>query len=1366
MDPEGPRAGASVSAVAASGVTIGHYVQNVSVSTGHPWQLRSGYLEQVRQIAPVQLAGRDSELAELVAFCGGDEQYLTLHGEPWAGKTALLATFVLNPPLDVDVVSFFVTARFAAQSDSAAFIDAMLDQLSALVGEPVPATLTPSTRTALYLALLRQAGELAEARGRRLVLVVDGLDEDRGTDGHALPSVASQLPIHPAANLRILTSSRMGRPLPADVSVDHPLRRCRVQLINPSANAADTMLAARTELAEILHGGSEARDLIGLLAAAGGALSTKDFAALLDLPPWQLESTFSGTLGRALSSHSDLYLFAHEALRESVVQGLGPTTVASYLARIHAYADDYRTRSWPADTPEYLLRGYPRLLQTISDTERLLALATDAARHSRLLDVTGGDNAAFAEIASAYDALLRSAEPDLAQAARLALHRERLASRNAHMPANLPAVWARTGQPIRGESLALGIRHPERRDEALSALIPVLAARGDTDRALGSALSMADPGNRHRALTRLAKMAGRHGDFDTARVVIDHIDDVPRRDRALVELAMTAAGEDPDADEAVALIDGVTDDEVKAEGFATLAIHVAGVDFTAAQILFERAESAAAAVADTEARAALRQRLTDRSRILNLRALLVSGSPAPKLDTDFFGFASERALAAAVLEVLQGTPAARRDAARALHLEIPELSQHLNPVERDRLFSAFGRTAADVGLWAHARDATRQVGNPTSRVELCAYLIAGGDPDDGTRTSALDAAHDIMDSYRRASALAGLARTLSRAEQPARAVEALDLAEETALDITNVNRRAAAISQVAAVAAETGDAERTERLVGLLTDSRYLVACLTDIVARSADAGLAARSAREAESMIRTMAEAAERAAALADLAEALVTAGDADSGGEMAATAESVARGVTDAAQRAEELIALSRTARAAEDDRLAGHLKDLAVTAAAKVVDPYRQLLLLADAGVLDRADHVERLLGEISEEALPQALTVFVRAFAAIGDDERAARHSDRISDPYHRCLALSSLGRLDEATEVALSLSEAGLRVHALAEVASRLLSLGNNAEADRLIRIANEALARITDAYERDAATAALAAPTAVLHGERWSARYADLAVRDARGIVDPYQQADVLASLALSIDRFGDHDRAAAVARAITDADGSASALTRLAMRATHGRAVRLLAEALSVGGWTVVLPSVAVLDKQVGLDAVRDYLGSDYRIPTVIETPAGPIARYSVGERDFVLVDQTSDDVTVSWTGSCDAPSFLESVRRLAVDASDAPMIAAVAGTRLTGPAEIVLARVGELDTEVIAGECDFIRVDLPSLTIAFHSLGGADGSGDAPTVIVSAVLADPSSPHFGWLSGRTSNAAVASLVARVKPVFADGEEVLAVGR
>jgi hypothetical protein len=187
-----------------------------------PPVVRSAYLEQVRRIAPTELKDRDAELAELAAFCTGDPEYAYAwwRGPAWAGKSALISWFALHPPPGVRIVSFFVTARHHRQNDRKAFVDNVLLQLAELLEyRGLPAGLTDSTQDSHMASMLAAAAAACLQSGERLVLLVDGLDEDRGVT--VVPesySVAAILPRRPPAGLRVVVSSRPDPPLPVDVA--------------------------------------------------------------------------------------------------------------------------------------------------------------------------------------------------------------------------------------------------------------------------------------------------------------------------------------------------------------------------------------------------------------------------------------------------------------------------------------------------------------------------------------------------------------------------------------------------------------------------------------------------------------------------------------------------------------------------------------------------------------------------------------------------------------------------------------------------------------------------------------------------------------------------------------------------------------------------------------------------------------------------------------------------------------------------------------------------------------------------------------------------------------------------------------------
>jgi hypothetical protein len=121
-------------------------------------------------------------LEELASWCaGGGEAYVRWQAGPRVGKSALMSWLVLHPPPGTWVISFFVTARLAAQADSSAFTDELLDHLAAVTGEQVPSAASAAVWDGLRRRLLEEAAERAVKAGQRLVLVVDGLDEDCGS---------------------------------------------------------------------------------------------------------------------------------------------------------------------------------------------------------------------------------------------------------------------------------------------------------------------------------------------------------------------------------------------------------------------------------------------------------------------------------------------------------------------------------------------------------------------------------------------------------------------------------------------------------------------------------------------------------------------------------------------------------------------------------------------------------------------------------------------------------------------------------------------------------------------------------------------------------------------------------------------------------------------------------------------------------------------------------------------------------------------------------------------------------------------------------------------------------------------------------
>ncbi|WP_406375717.1 serine protease [Streptomyces sp. NBC_00647] len=445
-----------------------------------PTECRSAYLAQVERIAPVELRGRDAELAELEDFCAGPDSghYRWLRAPAWAGKSALLSWFVLHPPPGVRVVSFFVTARFAGQDDRVAFADAVLEQLLALLGQSAPVLLTDTTRDAHLLTKLGEAAALCRARGERLVLALDGLDEDRSADGD---SIAALLPVRPVAGMRVVVAGRLNPPLPADVVEDHPLRNpATVRILESSSYALLTRNTTQQEVKRLLANPVD-RQLLGFVASAGGGLTARDLAELTDLLPWQVEERLDAVAGRTFSTREGLwqqregYVLGHEELQNDALALFGSEEVDRYRGQLHEWVKAYRDGGWPEDTPDFALHGYFRLLRTAGSVKQMIELVIDSARHARLLERSGAESAAMAELATVQDAIQSADALDLMALATVAVHRDVMARRNRNIPVELPGLWAQLGAYARAEALAQSIVDPEQRAAALEAVADATA---------------------------------------------------------------------------------------------------------------------------------------------------------------------------------------------------------------------------------------------------------------------------------------------------------------------------------------------------------------------------------------------------------------------------------------------------------------------------------------------------------------------------------------------------------------------------------------------------------------------------------------------------------------------------------------------------------------------------------------------------------------------------------------------------------------------------------------------------------------------------------------------------------------------------
>ena len=353
----------------------------------------------------LRLDGREDELAALSAFATGTQGYRWLVGGAFTGKTSLMFHAVTATlPDTVDVVSYFLR-RVASDADSAQFLAAVIPQLAALCGGVEVAGYDEHT----YRSLWEQAAERARERGRHLLLVVDGLDEDLRPPQVA--SVASLLPdlvagTAPSADhVHVHVTSRPHPELPADLvdNAGHPLNHTgRIEL--PGFPGWETLRDLGTaEIDTLVDGGGLAREVFGLLAAAAGPLSVADLRALLadrggpgGLDAWDIEELLTGRAARSLEPVGPAgrarYQFAHLTLLEHA-RGHRALADPRFRVAVHAWADTWRRASWPdpaddeSGTPRYLLDTYPATLA--EDPDRLTTLLRDVGWLATAIRVVG-----------------------------------------------------------------------------------------------------------------------------------------------------------------------------------------------------------------------------------------------------------------------------------------------------------------------------------------------------------------------------------------------------------------------------------------------------------------------------------------------------------------------------------------------------------------------------------------------------------------------------------------------------------------------------------------------------------------------------------------------------------------------------------------------------------------------------------------------------------------------------------------------------------------------------------------------------------------------------------------------------------------
>ncbi|MFE9632719.1 hypothetical protein [Streptomyces sp. NPDC006463] len=1177
--------------------------------------VRTGYRQQVLRIAPDQLLNRETELAELAAFCTEPDQntYAWWRAPAWAGKSALLSWFVLHPPKGVQVVPFFITARFAAQNDRIAFTDVVVEQLADLLGQPMPAYLTETTREAHLLRLLAEAALACQERGQRLVLVVDGLDEDRGvTTGPDAYSIAALLPARLHAGMRVLVAGRPNPPIPADVPEAHPLRDPRiVRTLAGSPHAAAVKIDGERELKRLLHGTPLEQDLLGLVTAAGGGLSATDLAELTGCPGHDIEQHLQTVAGRTFSVHTShwrpadgpgVYVLGHEELQTTAVTVLGEHRLAGYRDRLHQWADQYRNDRWPPRTPEYLFRGYYRMLHNAVDLSRLVACATDTDRHNRMRDITGADAEALTEITAAQDRVLGHSDPDLLDIAVLAAHRDDLVARN-NFPHALPALWAVLGRPDRAEALARSMGDPDSKVLAMAALAKTVAALGDH----GRAAALAD------TIESLAHHTTPHPRWQARRLA------------ALAE-AVAASG---DRERAVRLADAlqtlagsITDFQEQADVLAALAqAATASGDRDRATAAADTIEELARAHTFTHWQEMMRPPVASYDPASTARRIVTLEAFAHSI-TD----SQERADVLASLEQVGAVPEGP-DRAAALVATV------------DRLARATTFPYWQLEVLEPLTEAVAVCGD-RGRAAALADTIEG--------LARLTTLPFWRDSTISGSVLAGSVKAVATSGDVHRAAGLANTLERLAGTCTDLDMRAQVWAATAGAMAVSGNLGRAETLARSITDpywqSEALVS-LAEALAAAGDRDRAAALAATIESRARTTPYPSDQARGLASLAEAVAASGDRARAAAVADTIERLARTTPYPNWQADVLAALVRAVAASGDfDRaealarsITGSRQGMALAALGKAV---------VTSGDFNRAEALARSIADSSWQE--DVLASLVGAVAASGDFDRADALARSITDSHKQAeahgefmAAMLESGEFDRAEALARSITDPYQKAEKLVVLAKAAAAAGNtdcaSALADTIAVLARtaddpdmqdtmvlplvkamvvvghfdraEALALTlahtpSKPYPRVTALGVLMKAVAAAGEHDRAAALADRGESVAHAIPESFMRALALVDLVEAVAASGSIDRAVMLAETIFLPGWQASALRRVAQHAGASHARLLVARAFCVDSWERSLDSLHQIDPSALAALVDERTG--VRAPGACATSAG----------------------------------------------------------------------------------------------------------------------------------------------------------------
>lgn len=987
-------------------------------------------------------AGREDERSQVDAFVLSSTSYMWWIGKPFSGKTAFSAQIAVHPPENTDVVAYFVSRLEGTRLDD--FRKAVADQLALIAGLPPDRYQNPSGFD--IDDLWQRAAEQSASQGRQLLLVVDALDEDDHHQ-HGDTSIASQLPEACPPGSHVLVTSRYAPDPRAVVGDSHPLHEClrRELLANEYSEASWT--AVERDLNTYLHdsdrtAGRLHRELLGLLAAAGGHLTASDMKRLspADIATSEIRHLMDRILGRLVEARDDLgesgYMFAHNLIHEKVIDVLGEEEINEHRQRIKEWARQSTVHGWTVETPAYLLVRYSRMLADTGDLDTLLTLHVPE-RYRLLHQRTGANDAALRDISDTLDLVSDGDVRGLATKLRLALWADLFKNAESNPPPQVPLLRARFGHYEKAERLARSCRNPLHRAQALTWVARELITSGDRDRGyvlLKEAESSADAINssnkRAMALTEIARVLAIAGDRIRAeqliRIAIPSRVEVPEsesRDRELTGMMSTAAALDMPA-VALDLAHEIRDDKRRVAAWEK------AVETAARAGLIDTAEQIAA------------------KSPIHVRADFLTMLIKYAAETD------DHSRMDRLFDQLERISARRAK-------------------DREDIRGGAARAAADAGLFRQAERIAEMLTNPRKKaaatIGIAQAALERDDPARAVRT--LDAVPAIATNRPAWLDLADLARAALASDDQDNAGRLLRMAMDVRASDESLPGRLAPLDGRLQLALETG---ATPQVTGLIDDAvreiqRYPKERWDELrlgIARlAAEKGLIKDAKRVAETIVGRE----ERSAALVGMALSAAKAGAFED-------AEGMARDIRESMARSSVLGTIASAAAAAGDLVLA---ERIAMSIPNTSPRNFALIDLVRVATVAGRLDDGERLAtrGEFSSSfRRAQALAIVAEAAGEEGDCDKAegllslAEHSssgipDRgsLSTPLAEiATAAAEVGQLQDAEMIASSIIDDARHARTLSKLAASAHRSRLHDQGWRLVAAANDKLRFLRD----------------------------------------------------------------------------------------------------------------------------------------------------------------------------------------------------------------------------------------------------------------------------------------------------------------